>query len=400
MKYLPKIKKVLAILLLLISNVTFSQTVLTVQEAVDKAISINRNLSAADQMIKQQKQLVKAAINLPNPEFFVESPTGNFYTGMITQSIEFPTVYSKQVQLQKQQVIIAEKEKVRSRFEVTYQINLLYLAIQYSDALKNELRIQDSVFNQLQLASQRQFDAGQIDFLQKAYTQNEYGELHNQYLQTVILSDALKTQLSYLTGLNEAFQTIPLQAQSLPESFLLSMDSSVIAQNPALEILKQEIEANQKNWELQKSKALPGLAFGYFNQGERSTPTGLRFRFGLTIPVWFWQYKSNIQAAKTGTEMAELKTAGFKQQLSNELVGLNNEVKVNLHSYNYYRSTGLPRSEEIINTARRLFESGENDYINYLRNVSSAWQSKLKYLETINNLNKNIITINFLTGKL
>ena len=90
---------------------------------------------------RQQQQLLKSAINLPNPEFFWESPTGNFYTGSITQSFEFPTVYGKQVQLQKQQVVIAEKDKFRTEKEVSYRIHLLYLAIQYTDALQKELKI-------------------------------------------------------------------------------------------------------------------------------------------------------------------------------------------------------------------------------------------------------------------
>ena len=61
-------------------------------------------------------------INIPNPEFFWESPTGSFNTGSITQSIEFPTVYGKQVQLQKQQVTIAEKESYNDILLAIYNL--------------------------------------------------------------------------------------------------------------------------------------------------------------------------------------------------------------------------------------------------------------------------------------
>lgn len=378
----------------------FSQTVLTVEEAVEKAISTNRNVAAASHTITQQKQLVKSAINLPNPEFFWESPTGSFYTGSITQSFEFPTVYGKQVQLQKQQVVIAEKDKLRTEKEVAYRIHLLYLAIQYTDALQKELKIQDSVFNQLQIAAQRQFDAGQIDYLQKTFTENEYGDLHNQFLQTSNTLTSLAEQLQFLTDTKEAIAVTSLQLFSIPEGLLTKADTFLVNDNPAISMLKQEIEVNRKNLELQKNKALPGLAFGYFNQGERNTPTSLRFRFGITVPLWFWQYKSNIQAAKTGISIAEEKTRGFKQQLNYELMQVKNEMKVNYQSFNYYLNIGLPKAEEIINTSKRFFESGETDYINYLRNINTAYQSRLKYIETINNLNHSIITINFLTGKL
>lgn len=378
----------------------FSQTVLTVEEAVTRAIATNRDVAAANLSIIQQKQLVKSAINLPNPEFFWESPTGSFYTGSITQSFEFPTVYGKQVQLQKQQVIIAEKDQLRTQIDVAYRVRLLYLAIQYTAALLHDLKLQDSAFYQLQVSAQRQFDAGQIDYLQKAFTENEYGEIHNQLLQTSTTLSSLAEQLKYLTDTKEAIAVTALQLLSVPEGLLTTEDTSLVNQNPTISLLQQEVEVNRKNLTLQKNKALPGLAFGYFNQGERNTPTSLRFRFGLTVPLWFWQYKSNIQAAKTGISMAEEKTLGFKQQLNYELMQVKNEMKINYQSYNYYLNTGLPKADEIISTAKRFFESGETDYINYLRNISTAYQTKFKYAETLNNLNHSIITINYLTGKL
>ncbi|HLF44888.1 MAG TPA: TolC family protein, partial [Chitinophagaceae bacterium] len=255
----------------------FSQTVLTVEEAVTRAIATNRDVAAANLSIIQQKQLVKSAINLPNPEFFWESPTGSFYTGSITQSFEFPTVYGKQVQLQKQQVIIAEKDQLRTQIDVAYRVRLLYLAIQYTAALLHDLKLQDSAFYQLQVSAQRQFDAGQIDYLQKAFTENEYGEIHNQLLQTSTTLSSLAEQLKYLTYTKEAIAVTALQLLSVPEGLLTTADTSLVNDNPTISLLQQEIEVNRKNLELQKNKALPGLAFGYFNQGERNTPTSLRF---------------------------------------------------------------------------------------------------------------------------
>ena len=78
-----------SIIVFLTGFISFSasaQQVLTEDEAVSKALANNKNIQAASLQVKQQQQLLKSAINLPNPEFFWESPTGNFYTGSITQS--------------------------------------------------------------------------------------------------------------------------------------------------------------------------------------------------------------------------------------------------------------------------------------------------------------------------
>lgn len=61
------------IIVFLTGFISFSasaQQVLTEDEAVSKALANNKNIQAASLQVKQQQQLLKSAINLPNPEFF------------------------------------------------------------------------------------------------------------------------------------------------------------------------------------------------------------------------------------------------------------------------------------------------------------------------------------------
>ena len=78
-------------------------------EVVSRALANSKNIKADSLNILQQRTLVKSSVNLPNPEFFWESPTGTFYTGSITQSIEFPTVYTKQRAVQRARVRLAQR---------------------------------------------------------------------------------------------------------------------------------------------------------------------------------------------------------------------------------------------------------------------------------------------------
>ena len=392
------IRSTLIFISLFLSITSFCQKQISEADAVIMALKNSRNISASDLVIKQQKQLLKSSYNLPNPEVFIESPTGNFYTGSVTQSIEFPTVYGKQYQLQKQRIGLAEKEKAITESEIKYQIKQLYLLLQFADTFHKQLYIQDTVYERIAVSAGRQFDAGQIDYLQKVFTETQYGEIHNQYLQAQINVGNLQSQLQFLTGLKEPFRATQLTNQLTVVSLL--QDSAALASNPSIQFYKQTQNISQKNIALQKNKALPGLAFGYFNQGERSTPVGNRFRLGITVPLWFWQYKGNINAAKTELEIAKQKTNGLQQQLSVQLYQAQNELAINQQSLNYYQTTGLKKANEIINTARRFFASGENDYINYLRNINDAYSIHLKYLEAIRNYNQSILSIKYLTGTL
>ncbi len=383
---------------LFFSVTSFCQKQITEEDAVNMALKNSKNISAADLVVKQQNQLLKSSFNLPNPEVFVESPTGNFYTGSITQSIEFPSVYGKQYQLQKQRIGLAEKEKLVTAIEIKYQVKQLYLMLQYADAFQKQLYVQDTVYERIAIAAARQFDAGQIDYLQKVFTETQNGEIHNQYLQSQTNVSNLQKQLQFLMGIPDPFNVAPLTNQLMNIS--TQQDSVALTDNPTIQLYKQTQNISEKNIELQKNKALPGLAFGYFNQGERTTPIRNRFRFGITVPLWFGQYKGNISAAKTELEINEQKTNGLEQQLSLQLIQAQNELAVNEQSLRYYQNIGIKKANEIISTARRFFESGETDNINYLRNINDAYQIQLKYLEAIKNYNQSLLSIKYITGKL
>lgn len=377
-----------------------AQQLLTENEAVAKALANNKNIQASSLQVKQQQQLLKSAINLPNPEFFFESPTGNFYTGSITQSVEFPTVYSNQYRLQKQQIGVAQKEKQVTEAELKYRVRVLYLEIQYADSLNRQLYIQDTLYEKIKLSAIRQFNAGQIDYLQQTFAETQYGEIHNQYRQSQTRAAFLKSQLQWYMGIRDSITVEPLAVALTQSPFLLIPDSTVLLSNPSIQLLQQQENVAKQNILLQKSKALPGLAFGYFNQGERTTKWSNRFRLGVTIPLWFGQYKSKINAAKTEQQVIQTRQQGLQQELSAQVINAAGEMQTNWQSVNYYQQTGLKKAQEVITTSQRLFISGEIDYISLLRNSNDAYTVYQKYLEAVRNYNLSVINNKYLMGQL
>ncbi len=377
-----------------------AQQLLTESEAVSKALSNNKNIQAASLQVKQQQQLLKSAFNLPNPEFFWESPTGNFYTGSITQSFEFPSVYTNQHRLQKQQVAVAQKEKQFTEAELKYRVRVLYLEAQFTDSLSGQLYIQDTLYEKIKLSAIRQFNAGQIDYLQQIFAETQYGEIHNQYLKTIVRAKTLKAQLQWVTGVKDAIRVEPLLIAAVQPQIMYMPDSTAVLSNPSIQVLQQQQIVAKQNIALQKSKALPGLAFGYFNQGERDTKWSNRFRFGITIPLWFGQYKGNINAAKTEQQILQNKQEGLQQELSAQLINANSEMQTNWQSVQYYQQTGLRKAQEVISTSQRFFISGEIDYISFMRNSNDAYSSYQKYLEAVRSYNLSVINYQYLMGTL
>ena len=183
-------------------------------------------------------------------------------------------------------------------------------------------------------------------------------------------------------------------------SLTVQADTSLVSQNPLVQYARQNQLVNQKQLSVERNRALPGLVFGYLNQGPKETETYYRFRVGFTVPLWFWRYSGNIKSAKVGLQIAEQQTLAQQQQLLADLQTTMSEYTSAQQAVSYYETSGLRQANDIINAAKRFFESGQTDYIAYIRNINEAYAIKRTYLETLRNYNQSIININYITGDL
>lgn len=377
----------------LFSVPAFAQTLLTADEAVAAALKNSPAIKASGLVVRQNEQLVRSARNIPNPDLTFDSPSGAFYTLGVQQSFRFPTVYAQQAKLQQQQIVLAQKEKIVTENDLKYRIRTVYLNVQYTDAYLQQLQSQDSAYAQIAVAAQRNFDVGTIDKLALTFAQTQAADLRNQVAMAIQELAVSKGQLSFFTNIPN-FNVSPLV---FTPNAILAFEPT---QNPRIEAAKQIELINQKTIEIEKANALPGFMVGYYNQGSRETNLGLRWRVGVSIPLWAGQYKSRIAAAQTGQEIAKQRTEAQTQVLSADLQAAQGDLKKFQNSLTFYETVALQQANDIISTARRFFESGQTDYINFLRTTNDAYTIKLRYVETLRGYNQSILTINYLTGTL
>lgn len=379
-----------------------AQKQLTEDEALSLALKNSAWVNASSLAVIQSKQMQKTAYNISNPEIMMESPSGEFQTVGVLQSFNFPTVYAKQHQLLKQQTALSQVGQKITENDIKYQIKSLYLSAQYFELIYNHYKVQDSIYSQIQKSAQRQYDAGQIDYLEKTFTDAQYGEIHNQFIQAQTDLQVSQSQLQTYTGLKEIITTTKLQkSQATINVQLIKNDTSAIQTNPSLLYFKQQQVISKKSLSLERNRFLPGFTLGYLNQGAKNTPSDLKIRAGINIPLWFWQYTGSINAAKTGMKIAEQKAVAQQQRLSIEMQKAQGDYLKYYKSLTYYETTGLKQTDDIITTSKRFFEGGHTaDYISFLRTINDAYLIKLKYAESLKNYNQSVININYLTGSL
>ncbi len=375
----------------------WAQQPLSETDAVALVLANSPAIRASDLSIRQNQQLLKGAYTIPNLDVFTDSPTGGFYTIGVNQSFQLPTVYRRQYQLQNQQVGLAQVEKRISENDIRFRVRNLYLALQYAEAVRQQFQRQDSVYAQLQSIANRQLIAGQIDYLSKTFTESQAGEVRNQLMQAQTDVQSLTRQLQRLFGRTEPIQVTALQRNQTTAALVVA-DSVALGQNPTLAFLRQTEVISQQQISVERARSLPGVLVGYYNQGPKETTTQLRFRFGLTLPVWFGQYRSRTAAAQTGLQLAQQRTASQAQTLAVDLQQARGDFDKFRQSLAYYETTGLRQADDLINTARRLVDNGQTDFVSFLRTTNDAYAIRQRYLDALRNYNQSILTITYLTG--
>lgn len=374
----------------------FAQNTLTSEAAVQAALQNHPLAKAAAFDLKAKRFGEKTALNLPNPEVNLESPTGEFYTIGVLQSFEFPTVYARQKQVAKAETSLAQAGQQVSQNEIRYQTRILYLQAQTAELQGKQWRERDTLYQKIAATAARQFEAGEIDFLQKTRVENEAGTVHQERLTAEQITTKLRIQLREFIGLKDLGELATLRFDKEEGLFLSDVQGLV---SPLVRYQQQTAQVAEQQLELSKSQALPNFSLGYMNQGARNTPIDYRFRASIGVPLWLGQYRANQQMAKAESQAAMARTEAQIQSITIETQSVVTEALTAWSKLDYHEREALPRSAALIVAAMRMREAGQIDYITFLRTLDEAYSIQLEYAEQLKALHTARIQRLYLAGE-
>lgn len=377
-----------------IQNVS-AQERISLSTLLDSSLKNSPVIKGSYAGLNQQKQLLKSAVNLPSPELLLQNPTGNFYTVGVQQIFDFPTVYGSQRKVQKGNIKLAETNLKNTEIDVKYRINVLYTELQYRHQLMKLWQIQDSLYQIIAQNAIRSFQAGSIDYVQTSYAKVQAGQVKANFS---LAESAYKSTLYMLQSLSGISRDFIPDTLAISETRIVPDTGLINNLTYRTDIL--QVAVDEQRVSLEKQKVLPGFTIAYLNQGEKSTIFENRFYAGLRIPIWFWQYKGNIAAAKARVEESKYKTAADMQELRGEMQGAYNNYLTYGDLLFSYRSGIIADADALSNAAARFYNSGSTAYSDYLRNLNDMNEVRMLYLEAIKNYNQSLIYIQYLNGTL
>jgi len=370
---------------------------ITYQDAVNLSLQNKVNNTPATLGLKQQQQLLKATGILNNPEVEIEkSPYEGLLLG-IQQRLSFPSVYASQRNLQYERIQLAQLMLQLNENEIKRLVLTNYLQVQYFKALTDFLSYKDSVYQKIKIAAKRNFDAGQINKLQELFAANEADKVRNELNRSLIDLQAQKIAFAYFTNLNESFIVEPLTALPINSvSFVGDTLNNTIQQ----QIFQQQVSIAEQELKVQRGQLLPEIIAGPLFPLSKDYKQPVGFRFGISLPIWPSQNQARLNAAKTGIQLAEAQRQRENRNLTREYQLAYSNLLKEKTSIDYYKTNALIQSKDIIETALRLFEAGESDYIQALRNMITAFETRENYLQTLRNYNQALIDLKYLNGTL
>lgn len=398
-----KLKKTVtsAILFLLFSLSGFSQKI-TLEQGIDSAVK-NNLLIKNSQLIAEYYALRKGAyLTIPQTEMTAEigkinsNRTDNKLG--ISQSFSFPTVYKRQRQLLDEEWNSAILQKNLNEAEIRRSVTSIFYQILVLREKENLLRESDSLYAAFLEKATLRYEKGASNLLEKttAEVQRESIRMQLKSMETEI--KLLKIQLQLLLNTNTLYEPT---ADNPGVTAVLISENVLPDEHISIRLSEQEIQKAVASLQIEKSRLLPNISVGYFNQTFKDLNNN-RFsavEIGVGIPIFNGSQKALIKAGGQQIRIAgnelELKKNEWRTHYQTEF----NQYITLAEITENYRRVQLERATQIFKTAQEQFDSGEIDYLDWVMLVNQATQIRSDYYDVLMQLNQSIINLQFYNNK-
>lgn len=393
------------LLLCLFGSSASAQTAPAITVPIDTVVAWtlrnNPGIQARGYNVQSQRSLQKSAYDFGKTNVFYENEdlvTGENTDGVLKigfeQSLEFPTVYTSQSKVYKQNTRVAESELAVTQRELIRDARRAYYGLAVAMERQRLLTQQDSLFADFVSAAQLRFQTGETNQLEAVSAQARYSELQVGLQQTARDISLFQQELMRLTN----SQTLLLpQRMNVPKlAAPAAGQQSPSTAHPWLGMYQQRATLADYQRRLEANRLLPDLSVRYFNQDWYGVSPGYYgYSIGVGVPLFFWAPQGRLQSAKFQQRVAE-------KELENATLVFNaayNQAVLTLQSnqalLDYYESTGLQQADAILSNANEAYRAGELSYIESTTLLAQAIGIRNNYFQTLDNYNQAVINLNY-----
>ena len=386
-----------------------AQEKVNLKAAIDTALK--NNLAVQNEKLRSayQQKLIGSSASIPQNSLSTEfgQINSNYKDNKfgLSQSFNFPTVYSNQKKILNEEWKASVWNVSLVEAEIEQKVSQVYYTIIFLKEKRKLLMTADSIYSEFENKANIRFKNGESNVLEKATAQTQRGSI---LLQLKSLNEELElAKLKFQLILNTSIRIEPMDSpilMKLPNDFGVPTFQA----HPMLKISEQMKIIAAANTRLEKSKMLPELNLGYFNSSIQGTgaddisyPSSKRFssgHIGIGIPIFSGAQKARISASKVTEMIAENEYQNQLKTLENNYLSAQRQYENYLQTLNYFKNNSLQEAKTIREAANKQFANGEINYLDWVMLINQAILIQSDYLEIVKSLNESIINLNYLTS--
>jgi cobalt-zinc-cadmium resistance protein CzcA len=383
------------------------------EDLIQTAIRQNLFLQNEQLNVQYRKQLVGTATDISKTSVMAEYGQINsiFKDNRlgISQTISFPTVYSRgkawlqeEVKTGEWTVKMKQNELIR-RIKITYY-NLLFL--QYK---KDLLQTADTIYKGFWERAVIRLKAGETNILEKTNAETQHLQIANQLEQVEMDMQSLQTELKQLINTNDE---VRIEKIPLARNITLPNDSAAWVNNPLNGYTQQLYTSATKQTAFEKAKLSPDFLLGYNNQSiigwqrmkdgtENYYSPSQRFstvQLGLQLLLFNTAQKSRIKAAQLNETILKQQGDAQQQLLNSNYRQALQQYEKNKKTMELYATQLMPQAALLIQTADLKFRKGEINYLEWAMLVNNAISIQSEFLNSEYAYSSSVIEIEYLIG--
>ena len=363
-----------------------------------KAIQNNKSLKAGKLQVDKMKANIKTAYDFEKTNVYYSYDQNNLALNNqplkvfgVQQSFLFPTVYGAQRRLNN-----AAYEQEKAHFELlknklSLDISKTYHHIIYLQHQEKAYKYLDSLYQNFSKASDRRFELGATNYLEKITAQAKFRQIRTKLNQ---LDQEKKGQYELLKALVQSEDVIAIKAVTLePINNLTTTTNKEIYLayfESITKFYKNKIQLENQNW-------LPNLNFEYFQGRNKGISQSLYgFQVGIAVPIFFSGNNAKSKVAKLELHSWEQEKQNEEQKIEGYILQSKNTLAQHQQAINYYTEHGKKLANEILKVADMSYKHGEIDFFQYIQSLENATTIHMEYLEALIQYNKTQLDLQYL----
>lgn len=363
-----------------------TKIVISMEDAVQKAIDNYPQLKAARLKIDQEKALQKTAWNLGNTYVFtggeeLDKDAKPIYTtiGVQQQDIALFGI-SSNLKLQSQKVALAEAALQLNEVELRYQIKQAYRKAYVATKKVDLYKQLDSIYRDFERAAEIRYKVEETSRLAYLAASNQAKQVMLQKKQAIYDEAIALNQLNLWFVSDTLFTVENTENSSWLQSTILEGSS---LEHPELRLAQRSMNVANAEKKAAQAEMLPKLSMQYGSQTIDGQSGFYQFQFGLSLPVFSAPQRGRIQSAAIQSLIAQQEFKQKQLEVQTEQQSLLQEYKKWLASWQFYENEALPLAREQRQGAVISYREGAIDYTSFILNLKEAVQIEIDAQQTL-----------------